>query len=284
MVLVCEHKLGSALGNLQLERYLKLVIGEEARTGVPHRLVFVARDLVNVPQDILRDSHYLRPENRAHYRWQDIHTMLEELQGNQRMKSSAPARLRRQFIEHLRLLRLAAPKLPEGFVPYRPNNTPEEREILRKFGEQWATTYTWFDEKGYRCNIDSFIALYIWPTSHSEIPNQSGISHLLAEASMGIDMPRHAEFDPPVLEFNVHFEPEYKDLFNQLLTPKSFQLSYLNLPGSVQRLRQSTRRICISYAVPLNPLFETESFMDALLSVILEIYQTKLMPSLPFSK
>lgn len=96
--IVCEHKIVSGLGPLQLERYLSL------RQDKPYYLVLVARSVVSVSDQVLRQPHFLRPREQAanHFRWHEIYPIV----------ASRSERLARDFTDYMKLLGME----PEGAI------------------------------------------------------------------------------------------------------------------------------------------------------------------------
>jgi len=280
MVLICEHKLGSGLGGSQLERYLQLAREQQVRTRVPHRLVLVAKERINVPPSILIDEHYCHPESTGHFLWQDVYQMLAQLPDEQQ-ELSMEGKLRQQFMAYLRSLHMAPIKIPKGCPPLSGDYSPEEKEQQRAFGEAWWHARDWLEqEKGYRTSKNSRIAFDVWTTPFSEIPNHSGIHHLTIEPSEGEHLPPEATFQPPVLEFNISLDSGFDEVEKRILANRRSNLAFLALPLAVRRQKQSTGRIRISYAVPLNPLFEYADIREALYKVLEELYTQILLPSI----
>jgi len=278
-VLICEHKLGSPPGEDQLERYLQLAQKEQARTGVPHHLVLVGRDRRNVPQSVLDDEHYCHPVGAAHFFWQDAYQTLAQLPDEQQ-ELSVEGKLRQQFMAYLRSLHLAPITLPKGCPPLSGDYSPEDKEQQRAFGEAWWHARDWLEqEKGYRTSKNSRIAFDVWTTPFSEIPNHSGIHHLTIEPSEGEHLPPEAMFQPPVLEFNISLDNGFGEVEKRILANRRSNLVFLSLPLAVRRQKQSTGRIRIGYAVPLNPLFEYADIREALYKVLEEIYTQILLPA-----
>ena len=278
-VLICENKLGSPLGDKQLERYLDLVRTEKARTRLPHYLALVGKDRISIPQSVINSRYYCHPKGATHFFWQDIYHLLTK---NLDDVNEAPviSKLRIQFLEYLHFLHLSPIVLPNGCPPLSGDFSPEEKAQQRAFGEAWWSIRDWFEQKGYRTNPSSRIALYVWPTPFSEILNSRGIHHFLIEPNEGKDIPRNAKFLPPILKFNITLEERANEFGKRLLDFPDLHLDFLNLPLSVQRQKQLSGQIRVSFMVPLNPLFEYINIREALKKVVEEIYIRIILPAI----
>jgi hypothetical protein len=74
--LLCEHKVDSALGVRQLERYCAL------RFDRPTHVVFVARNRTLISDEVLAHPHYRRPERTIqHFLWEDFYPVVSASSG-----------------------------------------------------------------------------------------------------------------------------------------------------------------------------------------------------------
>jgi hypothetical protein len=278
LVVICEHKISARLGERQLERYLELVKIEETRTGRPHRLALITRQLLNLPQYIIQDPYYLKPAGAPHFRWQDFYNLLENLTGPASKGAPTLIELRKQFMEFLRSLGLSAVPLPEGFIPLSRENTLAEKELQRAFGEQWHITRSWLVEKGFTCHAGSRIQLYIWPQASSEIPESSPLDHIIAEPGEGDDLPYNSLVDRPVLEVNIVLNQGNERLAEELCGRDKARISSLDLPMVVWQSRMPKKRICVRYALPLEPILRSDSPPASLSEIVKEIYTEYILP------
>ena len=272
LVLICEHKLSSPLGKTQLKRYLDLVHSEQIRTGIPHRLAVVGKNRLNVPVTILKDDNYCHPSvNERHFFWKDVYNTLSKLQDLDG-ETQVTRTLRKQFMEYLRDLGLAPITLPKGFVPYKRHNTPAEKEQQSAFGEAWAPTRNWLEDKGYRTNPSSRSGLYIYTTPYSEIPNHKGMHHILLDPTEELKMPGMVDIELPVIEYDFTLDPGYESLANKIIAGFGSHLKYLNLTLAAGRRKTVRGLPRFALAVSLKPLFETGDLSRALFEVTKEIY------------
>jgi hypothetical protein len=138
VIVICEHKVGAALGNEQLERYLKIVISEEQRSGKPHRLAFIARDLVMVSSSVHQVTHYCPAPEAIHFRWKDVYRLIQDS-----LLPEHPQHDHRiQFLNCMRYLKLAF-LTPTGKFDLLFSSDPaqtENRKLQEEaFGEAWKT-------------------------------------------------------------------------------------------------------------------------------------------------
>lgn len=132
--IVCEHKVGSALGARQLERYLEL------RGPKPTYLALVSSGVLAVPEAVRASEGYLRPVGSAlvHYRWDELYPLV----------AARPERLARDFAEYMEELGmrpLAGGSWSDLFVS-------ESR--AEEFGDQWALVRSHFRQLGAICKVD----------------------------------------------------------------------------------------------------------------------------------
>ncbi len=280
MILICEHKMGSSLGEDQLERYLELTKNEEKRTQKPHRLALVNPKRVSVPEEVLNDPQYCKPQESPNFRWQDLYRILQELRDQSDDKSNPVAQLRTQFIKHLRFLRLSAIEAHAGYPNLLDKEYSKARDNQqRAFFEQWYLTQNWFEKKNYKTNPGSRVQLYIINTDNSEIPENKGVELMIAEPTRGDDLPRYADFEGPCIEFNIGFSENQEKMIKKMAEPKTLFLHKFPIKVSVQVLKRDSVRKRVSFAMPLKPLLDYASIPEALLSVISEIYSERVLPA-----
>lgn len=88
--ILVEHKLDALLHENQLENYLDLHV---PRTY----LAFIAPAYQTVPEQVLRNPLYLKPEGRDHFRWSDFHGAVK----------SQPGWLMQEFADYMNSLGMA---------------------------------------------------------------------------------------------------------------------------------------------------------------------------------
>ena len=273
VVIVCEHKVGAALGYEQLERYMKIVVSEKQRRVLPHHLVFIARDLVMISATVHQDPHYCCAPEAVHFRWKDVYRLIQE--------NLSPAHPRNdhriQFLNCLRYLKLAFID-PTGNYNLLFSSDPEliEEKLLQEksFGEAWKTidgTSAWFEERGFKPEYGSRKELYLIARETSEISTSQGLKHLHISPADGKNMPKGAVFQPPCLKFFVHFNRECPEAIGRMIVNSPSSLETLGLPIAVHSSNSSSGPA--QFWLPLEPILKAPSLSDTLRDVVVEIYQ-----------
>ena len=306
MNIICEHKIGAPLGNRQLERYLSLVVAEEERTEKPHRLLFIARDIVGISPEVLQHASYLKPSSQTHFRWRDIYATTQTL--NELQPESPYFSQRTHLLDCMRFLKLAflVPHSGYGLVAgsetARSNGgatssmakpatnvrgkisdeaQPSDKFIQEKaFGEAWLTidgTESWFATRGFKSEIGSRKELYVSARSDSEITPEMGLKHLHLTPNDGKNLPRNAQFEPPCLKCFVSFTRDGEDVTTRMLGNAPANLEALSLPLAVKA--GSNAGAPFQIWLPLSPMLEAPDLSDALRDVTVELYQKIILPA-----
>ncbi|MEE3718840.1 hypothetical protein V2H45_19020 [Tumidithrix elongata RA019] len=128
--ILCEHKLGSSLGELQLERYIRVAESKPKKTY----LTLISNGNHSINQSVLNHELYLRPENRSfqHFRWQDIYPLVVKQKKRQN-------RLIEEFAEFMEYLKMRPPHLVEGWKDLFENPVTAQR-----LGECWEKVKEFF--------------------------------------------------------------------------------------------------------------------------------------------
>ncbi len=279
MVVICEHKVSSPLGNRQLERYLGIAVSEQESRNIPHYLVFIARDLVMVSSEVYSKSHYRQGPKAVHFRWKDIYCLIQE-----NLSTDHPLHERRlQFLDCLRYLKLAFLD-PTGDFNLLFSGDPElkeEKQLQEKsFGEVWKTidgTVAWFEERGFRPDYGSRKELYLEPKANTKITSEHGLKHFHISPTDGKGMPKEAGFQPPCLRFFVHFNKDSPEVITRMITNTPNKLETLELPVVLKATSPTSGPV--QFWLPLTPFLEAASLSDSLRDVVTEIYQKVIFPA-----
>lgn len=132
--IVCEHKLGSALGRRQLERYLVLP------SSRPSYVTLISSGILAVPEEVRASAWYLAPtgDGLVHYRWDELYPLI----------ASRPERLARDFAEYMDELGMRPLSAGSWSDLFRSRSRAEE------FAEQLRLVISHFKQIGAVCSLD----------------------------------------------------------------------------------------------------------------------------------
>ena len=134
--ILCEHKLGSDLGERQLERYLGL-----SKTR-PTFLVLISNRVHSISEDVLQSNFYLRPKGSVTpiFYWEDFYPVI----------ASHTDRLAQDFAKFMRDLGMASSPLAEEW-----KQLFQSSEVAEKFSQATIDMRIFFNEqRGARCQLD----------------------------------------------------------------------------------------------------------------------------------
>ena len=135
--ILCEHKLDSDLGNLQLERYLAL-----PRTRRTY-LVLISGRTHDIPDAVVNTSSYLRPlaSTTQHFYWEDLYPAI----------ALHSDRLVQDFLLFMRDLGMST-----GPLPHEWEDIFRSDSVAESFYELTREMRSYFESLGGNCKVDPY--------------------------------------------------------------------------------------------------------------------------------
>lgn len=135
--ILCEHKLDSDLGNLQLERYLALP--KTRRTYI----VLISGRNHDIPEDVAKADSYLRPlaSTALHFYWEDLYPAI----------AVHSERLAQDFLLHMRDLGMST-----GPLPHEWEDIFRSDAVAESFYELTREMRSYFESLGGNCKVDPY--------------------------------------------------------------------------------------------------------------------------------
>ncbi|HXM36532.1 MAG TPA: hypothetical protein VN920_15160, partial [Pyrinomonadaceae bacterium] len=159
-LLFIENKIDAPLGELQLERYLKIC--DEA--GNPGFVALFAKKNHRVVQEVVASPFYKHPASRDHYRWVDLYNIIPAAGDDQ----LGVAALRGAYREYLRFLGFAPTNLTGKWPLLFENRLePSNREVQVEFGNRLEGVDRYLRDLGFRVTKVSYMGLQARPIAPS---------------------------------------------------------------------------------------------------------------------
>lgn len=152
-LLLIECKVDAGLGPRQLERYLEV----ETPDGHESLCALISRHHHSISPKVLGSPRYLRPEERNHWLWQDLYSLIPRPE-----RPLGAHHLRRQFLDYLELLGLAPSDLA-GRWERLLDDDEEAREARIAFGALLGGVRKWFEEMEFGITGDSQSGIQVKP-------------------------------------------------------------------------------------------------------------------------
>jgi hypothetical protein len=193
-------------------------------------------------------------------------------------------RLRNQYLECLRYLKLAQNYLPGGYdllFSSDPEKKEERQAQEADFGDAWKSmngTKEWFESRKYGVSGGSRKELYIEAREYSEICKNAGLKHLhLSPIEALKSILKAASFQPPYLKCFVNFTGRHPKVMEKMseLTPSTLNAVSLPVFGNTG----SNNEDQFQFLMPLFPIIETQKLAETLCKIITELYETVILPA-----
>jgi exodeoxyribonuclease-3 len=226
--ILVEHKLDALLHEKQLENYLDL-------DPTRNYLALIAPAYQTVPEMVLRDARYLKPEGKAHFRWSDFYEAVK----------SRPGWLAQEFADYMSSLGMAPFTLRGAEDIFDRSQKPVQFEEALKLAASkvFITGYAGCSLRGTRTGLGrevrtplaSLTLVYIWAEQRSTY---------------------FRDFDGPALAVNVYerkLEEGGRLEDASLLTPSGFLVRRHNL---AKPLKQGEGFCRTTYVAPLDMIIQ----------------------------
>jgi len=130
--IICEHKIESGLGDLQLQRYLRLAEQRNKKTF----LILVSNKAQVIPQTVIESELYLHPSQSTHFYWRDFYSVFQGFDNH----------LCQDFAEYMAWFGMGSIELINGWDDLLTN--ADKGEEYKKICH--AALYPYFKELGTR--------------------------------------------------------------------------------------------------------------------------------------
>ncbi len=155
-LLLVENKVGSPLGDRQLERYLAI-----KSNGLDSYLAFFAKGHHNIAPEVLREPRYRHPAGTEHFLWRELWNMLP-LPVDPKLGTSL---LRVHIRDYLRVLGFAPTNLAEKWdLLFEDRLQPENRAVQVEFGDRLGDVRTGLRALGFAVSAVSHKGLEARPS------------------------------------------------------------------------------------------------------------------------
>jgi len=164
-LLIIECKVDATLQPEQLQRYLKIESKPSAQTYV----ALFSKRLIEIPENVLEDHRYKRPETSAHYFWTDLYGAIPRPSAY----NPGTEMIRSFFLDYFGAIGFAPSSLDHHWSNLFEDRTIDQnRRVQKEFGRKLSLLRKWLKEQNYKISSVSHSSIQSVPKSGllTEIP------------------------------------------------------------------------------------------------------------------
>lgn len=156
--LIIECKVDATLQTHQLQRYLRI----EPNSGYQTYVALISKRILEIPDSVLRNSRYKRPETSPHFFWTDIYQALPKPKSD----NFGIDMIRSFFLDYMGIIGFAPSSLNQNWSKLFEDRTIDENQKVQKeFGRKLSLLGSWLKDQDFKVTAVSHSGIQAIPKS-----------------------------------------------------------------------------------------------------------------------